>query len=327
MNFMSLFNGMGCGYLAAEKAGVEVDTYYSSEIDLPAIKIQQLNRPKTIQIGDVTKVRAKDYPGVDIVIGGSPCQGFSFAGLQLNFNDPRSVLLFEFVRIVNEYKKENPDILFMLENVVMKKEYQDIISNLLGVQPILINSSLVSAQNRKRLYWTNIPGIEQPEDQNIFLKDIILEDVEPVVLHNLYGGFKEKQIRTFIDKSPTLRTSAGGGHVPSFVKKNWHLSEKALAYMDREVSGGRNHWDFAHHSDVRNPKSATVVANFFKGIPYNVFKDWDCIRHFHPIECERLQGVPDGYTSTASNTQAYKMLGNGWNVDTIAHIFKNIYYI
>ena len=124
---------------------------------------------------------------------------------------------------------------------------------------------------------------------------------------------------------PTIRTAAGGGHIPSFVKKDLFHSEKAIEYMNRTVKDGRNHWDFAHHSDIKNNKSATVVANFFKGVPYNVFKDWNCIRKFHPVECERLQCLEDDYTKGVSLTQRYKMIGNGWNVDTIVHIFKNIH--
>lgn len=185
---------------------------------------------------------------------------------------------------------------------------------------MLIDSAILSAQKRKRLYWTNIPGVTQPRDKNIYLKDIVLSDVEPVVLHNLYGGFKEKFVRIFEDKSPTLRTAAGGGHIPSFVKKDLIHNQKAIDYMNRQVVDGRNHWDFKHHSDIRDDKSATVVANFFKGVPYNVFKDWDCIRKFHPIECERLQTLPDNYTEGISNTQRYKAIGNGWTVDVIAHI-------
>jgi len=328
MNVLSLFDGMSCGRIALERAGIKVDNYYASEVDKHAIQVSKANYPDIVHVGSVTEVDGGFMPHtIDLLIGGSPCQGFSFAGKQLNFEDPRSSLFFEYVRILREIRQDNPNVLFLLENVKMKKEYQDVITEYLGVLPVKINSELVSAQNRERLYWTNIPGVSQPTDKGIFLKDIVLNDVEPVVLHNLYGGFKESAVRTFTCKSPTLRTAAGGGHIPSFVKKDWHLSSKAIEYMDREVKGGRNHWDFAHHSDISKPKSAAVVANFFKGVPYNVFKDWDCIRHFHPVECERLQTVPDNYTASVSNTQRYKMLGNGWTVDVIAHIFKGLDWI
>jgi len=157
------------------------------------------------------------------------------------------------------------------------------------------------------------------------LKDIVLSDVLPVELDGLRGKngcFGEGYARVYTDKSTTLRTPSGGGNIPSFVKADLIHSEKALAYMDKTVSGGRTHWDFMHHSDIRNDKSAVVVANFFKGVPYNVFRDWDCIRKFHPIECERLQTVKDNYTEGVSNTQRYKMLGNGWTIDVISHILS-----
>ena len=318
MNVLSLFDGMSCGQLALERADIPYDGYFTSEIDKWAKYITRKNYPKTMQLGDVRNVSSKRYEhvwgNIDLLIGGSPCQGFSFAGKQLNFDDPRSELFFEFVRLLKECKPQH----FLLENVPMKKEYINIITEYLEVEPILINSALVSAQNRKRLYWTNIP-VEQPEDRGIMLKDILLDDAYPVAMHNLYGGFGEKEHRTFTEKSPTIRTPAGGGHIPSLL-----LSEKALAYMDRKVRDGRNHWDFKHYSDVQNEKSSAVVANFFKGVPYNVLKDEDCIRKFHPIECERLQTVPDNYTEGVSNTQRYKMIGNGWTVDVIAHIFKGM---
>jgi DNA-cytosine methyltransferase len=320
MKVLSLFDGMSCGQLALERAGIKVSEYYASEVDKYAIQITHKNFPDTIQLGDVQEIGAEDLPGIDLLIGGSPCQGFSFAGKQLNFDDERSKLFFEFVRLLEELQPSY----FLLENVKMKKEYQDVITEYLGVEPIKINSALVSAQNRERLYWTNIPGIEQPKDKGILLQDIVLEDVFPVALHNLYGGFKEKSVRVFEGKSPTLRTAAGGGHIPSFVKTDLIHSEKAIEYMDRKVKGGRTHWDFKHHSDIRNEKSAAIVANFFKGVPYNVFKDWDCVRKFHPIECERLQTLPDNYTEGVSNTQRYKMIGNGWTVDVIAHIFESL---
>ena len=296
MNVLSLFDGISCGRVALDRAGIKVDNYYSSEIDKYAITVSQKNYPDIIRLGNVVYV--EDVPNIDLLIGGSPCQGFSFAGKQLNFQDPRSSLFFEFVRLLEKTKPKY----FLLENVKMKQEYQDILSGYLGVKPIEINSSLVSAQNRKRLYWTNIPNVEQPEDKKILLNDIVLDDVFPIALHNLYGGFKETSVRVFQDKSPTLRTAAGGGHIPSFVKKDLINNEEFI--KDNNFDGS--------------------VANFFKGVSYNEFKDWDCIRKFHPIECERLQTLPDGYTEGISDTQRYKCIGNGWTVDVIAHILKGI---
>lgn len=174
MRVLSLFDGISCGHLAFDKAGIKIDSYDAYEIEKNAIKATQTNFPDVIQHGDVTKEDFTKYKDkIDILIGGSPCQGFSFAGKMLNFNDPRSKLFFEFVRALKETKPKY----FLLENVVMKKEYQDIISSYLGVKPIEINSSLVSAQNRKRLYWTNIPNVTLPQDKNITLDDV-LENIE-----------------------------------------------------------------------------------------------------------------------------------------------------
>lgn len=179
---LSLFDGISCGQIALEKVGIKVDNYYSSEIDNNAIKVTQHNYPNTIQIGDVTKIKYKDnklctqngnyQTKIDLLIGGSPCQGFSNAGKMLNFKDERSMLFFEYVRLLNEIKPKY----FLLENVKMKKEWQDIITRYLGVEPIEINSSLVSGQNRTRLYWTNIPNIKQPENKKILFKNIISKD-------------------------------------------------------------------------------------------------------------------------------------------------------
>ena len=175
MNVLSLFDGMSCGRIALEKAGIKIDKYYACEIDKFAVNVSKANYPDIFQLGDVKDLTWNDLtlhshlrPKIDLLIGGSPCQGFSFAGKHLNFDDPRSKLFFEFVRLMDETKPK----WFLLENVRMKQESQDIISRYLGVQPVMINSNLVSAQNRKRLYWTNIP-FTMPEDRGIMLKDII----------------------------------------------------------------------------------------------------------------------------------------------------------
>lgn len=189
MTVLSLFDGMSCGQIALRELGIKVDRYYASEINKHAIKQTQLNFPDTIQLGDVRNVHAKDLPKIDLLIGGSPCQGFSFAGKQLNFNDPRSALFFEFARILKECRKINPDVKFLLENVRMKREYEQVISDTLGIKPVMINSALVSAQNRARLYWSNIrtapdglfeikTDISQPQDRGLFLRDILEDDVD-----------------------------------------------------------------------------------------------------------------------------------------------------
>jgi site-specific DNA-cytosine methylase len=173
LNVLSLFDGISCGRLALERAGVEVDNYFASEIDPHAIKVVKHNYPDTIHIGSVSDVFAENLPRIDLIIGGSPCQGFSFMGNQLNFSDPRSKLFFEFSRLVKEVSSKNPNAFFLLENVKMKKTFEDIITNDLGVNPIKINSSLVSAHLRSRIYWTNIPNQTIPSDKGVELNDIL----------------------------------------------------------------------------------------------------------------------------------------------------------
>lgn len=173
MKVLSLFDGISCGMVALERAGIPVDTYYASEIDKNAIAISQKNYPNIIRLGDVKEWREWDIPWaeIDLLIGGSPCQGFSFAGKQLNFNDPRSKLFFEFVDILKHIRKHNPNVKFLLENVKMKAEWREVISGYLGVKPIRINSALVSAAKRDRLYWANF-DIEMPDDKGITFDDI-----------------------------------------------------------------------------------------------------------------------------------------------------------
>jgi site-specific DNA-cytosine methylase len=200
INVLSLFDGISCGQIALERSGIEYN-YFASEIETSSIKVTQHNYPNTIQIGNVIDVKSEDLPKIDLLIGGSPCQGFSFAGKQLNFNDPRSKLFFEFVRL----KKECNPKYFLLENNIMKKEYSNIISEILGTEPIKINSNLVSAQNRNRLYWTNIPNVEIPKDKGIMLKDIIGE-YDGIWVYP--RGYNKGGIQSYKGKSPTITTSS-----------------------------------------------------------------------------------------------------------------------
>ena len=295
MNVLSLFDGMSCGMIALDRLGIKVDKYYASEIDKYAMQVSAANYPEIIQVGDITKLDLSTLPKIDLVMGGSPCQGFSFAGKQLAFDDPRSALFFEFVKCVEALKPKY----FLLENVKMKKEYLDIISEYMGVEPILINSSLVSAQSRQRYYWTNIPNVEQPKDKNIMLKTILEEDAVEPMLSNIYGGFGEKKPRIHTGKSVTIRTASGGGHIPSVYKKSHVI--KAQYYKSSMANFKAN-----------NGFRATGIYTK------------DSIRKLTPIECERLQTVPDNYTNHVSNTQRYKMLGNGWTIEVIAHILQNM---
>ena len=243
MNILSLFDGMSCGQIALDKLGIKPTNYFASEIDKFAIQTAKKNFPDTIHLGDVTKIQTSgDHlldefecgHKIDLLIGGSPCQGFSFSGKRLNFEDPRSKLFFEYVRLLKELKPKY----FLLENVRMAKASQDIISEYLGVEPIIINSNLVSAQNRHRLYWTNIPNVTQPKDKGIVLKDI-LEDYDAI----------------------------GDEH--------FH-SDKAIQYMERGnkkwmQAGSRRADRYTQSPDKE--KAFTLTANFHKGVPYNYFDD------------------------------------------------------
>jgi len=324
LTIVSMFDGIACGLEAIKRIGIPVKKYYAFEIDKYPIAIAKHVHPEIIHCGDATTaVERDDIKDVDLLIAGSPCQGFSQAGTKLNFEDPRSKLFFEFVKALHHFKPKA----FLLENVKMKKEWSDIITRYMGVDPVLINSSEFSAQKRKRLYWTNIP-IKEWEDKGIMLKDVIFSDASEPVLHNIYGGFKEKRPRVSWGKSPTIRTSGGGGHIPSLIH-----TEKAIEFMNRKTYDGRTQWDYGWHSDVKKGKSATIKANIFKGVPHNVLVDNKCIRKFHPVECERLQTLPDNYTEygifdgekkKVSNTRRYSAIGNGWTVDVVAHIFKGL---
>ena len=279
INVLSLFDGMSCGQIALNKLGIKYDNYYASEIDKFAIGITKKNYPNTIHLGDVRDVKGGDLPKIDLLFGGSPCQSFSNAGNGKGF-EGSSGIFWEYVRVLREVKPKY----FMLENVKMKKEWQDIITKELGVEPIAINSSLLSGQNRPRLYWTNIPGVEVPEDKGIKLKDILEDD--------------------------------------NLVDKQHLMTPKAMIYMDG-LRNGKQRWDY--HKNPLDGKAACIVASFYKLSGLGVL-DYRTLgkpcRRLTPVECERLQTVPDNYTESASRTQRYKMIGNGWTVDVIAHIFS-----
>ena len=461
MNVLSLFDGMSCGMIALDRLGIKVDNYYASEIDKYAMQVSAANYPEIIQVGDITKLDLSTLPKIDLVMGGSPCQGFSFAGKQLAFDDPRSALFFEFVKCVKEL---NPKY-FLLENVRMKKEYLDIISEYMGVEPIFINSSLVSAQSRQRYYWTNIPNVEQPEERGIVLRDILEDQVgsEHYVGDNMqknYNGGNQlnpnyksqaNTIHNSDKKSGTICAGTHGyanGYVGDKHKPVKHternarhlkqLDDKSLCMTATMYKGaGNNGMTLVPQKLVDNTsdlpeKSQTIKSQYYKsskanferngtfhatGIPQKLVSDkpqhigtavdvngHDILKRVYspdgksptinsmgggnrepkvivgayrarsvdengkrvvwkdakpkqmlelrrdeksnsvtsvqkdnvltqdevywrkltPLECERLQTVPDNYTNHVSNTQRYKMLGNGWTIEVIAHIFKNM---
>jgi len=306
MNVLSLFDGMSCGQIALNKLGIKYNKYFASEIDKYAIKVTQDNFPKTIHLGDIKKIDFKSLPKIDLLMGGSPCQGFSIAGKHLNFNDPRSALFFEYIRALHDLKPKY----FLLENVKMKKEHQEIISEYMGVEPVMINSSLLSAQNRVRLYWTNLP-ISQPKDRKIYLKDVLENglvdrDKSYCIDANYFKGTNVEQYllkkrRQVVFEKTDKPLKLGGIHGKtgkvSQGGRVYHESGKSVTLMG--LSGGWEGKTGLYHDDY-------------------------CIRKLTVLECKRLQTVPDDYKMNVSNTQAYKMLGNGWTVDVIVHILKGM---
>ena len=304
MRVLSLFDGIACGRLALERAGIKIDSYDAYEIEPNAIKAATTNFPDIVEHGDVTKENFVKYKGkIDLVIGGSPCQGFSSAGKQLNFNDPRSKLFFEYVRVIKECQPKY----FLLENVVMKKEWQDIISSYLGVQPIEINFSLVSAQNRKRLYWTNIPNISQPVDKGIELKDI-LEDVSFEHPAAIRGRNIDLNKATIVG-----RRLNQNGHREDYNKK---IPITQCLEVRATNTNKSNCLTTIDKDNVLTPLPIGRYPDAFnKKLPF---------RYYTTKEMCRLQTLPDNYLDMIPNTAARKALGNGWTVDVIAHILRNI---
>lgn len=324
MNVLSLFDGISCGKVALDRAGIETEVYNASEIDKHAITISKKNHPDINQIGDVTQIDFRQYKSTDLLIGGSPCQGFSFAGKQLNFEDPRSELFFDYVRALED---TNPKY-FMLENVKMKKEYQDIITSYLGVQPIEINSNLVSAQNRKRIYWTNIPGIELPEDKGILLEDIVHErrnddiDIKPYIVP-IDKTLKIMEKETKRGRVGYFGNDSQGNCVYNIHGKSITLcgrnAEKNGLYLFGCITPDRIEKKQNGQRFNDGNKFYTLTAQDRHGVLIDGY-----IRKLTEIECERLQTLNDGYTEGITRPQRYKCLGNGWTADVIAHILQNL---
>lgn len=275
LTVLSLFDGMSCGITALKRAGIPITKYYASEIDKYAIEIAMKNHPEIIQLGDVENWRNWGIEKPDLIIGGSPCQGFSFAGKQLAFDDPRSKLFFTMMDIIDYYKPNYK----MLENVRMKKEYLDIITEHIGVEPHFINSALVSAQNRQRYYWFNWKS-STPVERNIKTTEIIDYSNQAPNSEGWQKWWKKNEEFQIRKKYSCILNDV----------------EKAICMTARQVSS----WNG------------------------NMVRTDSGLRFLSPLEAERLQTLPDNYTEGVSNTQRYKMLGNGWTVDIIAHIFKGL---
>lgn len=285
MNVLSLFDGISCGMIALQRSGNVVDNYYSSEIDSFAISISKMNYPNIKQLGNVIhwKDWKIDWKSIDLLIGGSPCQGFSSSGKELNFDDPRSKLFFEFSNILNHIKTFNSNVKFMLENVKMKKEWADVITKYLGVNYVEINSKYFSAQNRVRYYWCNF-DIPPYTDKGILLKDI----VEDNYIH-----------------SAAKRTRP-------LVKENYRKS------LCLEVNG------IEKSMCLVTVNLNNLLSPLPKGKYIDVGKNNYPYRVMTTNEMEKLQTIPNGYVGNINNNKAAKVLGNGWNVDTVAHIFSSL---
>ena len=383
MNVLSLFDGMSCGQIALKKLGIPVKNYFASEIDKFAIKVAKANFPDMIHLGDVKEVWVSNsYEGaiggspcttgiehegethkIDLLIGGSPCQGFSFAGKQLNFDDPRSQLFFEYIRLLKALKPKY----FMLENVKMSKQSQQIITDYLGVEPVEINSNLVSAQNRRRLYWTNIPVDGVPEDKGIVLADILEDgytdrDKSYCLDASYYKGGGASNVRLYFEKSRRqivfgsgmkvlgTATDVKGARIvnrrldENGTRKDYDRTIEPVARLElRKDDKGGCLTTVQKDSVLAFPKILQRARGFNKGglkaldgkTPTISTSAWEHNNHLtldegttwrklSPVECERLQTVPDGYTDHVSNTQRYKMLGNGWTVDVVKHLFKGL---
>jgi DNA (cytosine-5)-methyltransferase 3A len=345
---------MSCGQQALERTGIKVDNYYASEIDKYAIQVTMANYPNTIQLGSVVDVNGYDLPKIDLLIGGSPCQSFSFAGkrkgmstkdeqdiltlehyLQLKSEgyefEGQSYLFWEYMRLIYEVKPKY----FLLENVMMGEKWEKVLSKAIGVTPIMINSSLVSAQNRKRLYWTNIGMesaglfgypfsiIDQPKDKGILLKDILESDVDQKFF------LTENTINTLINnqrfnkfnpiENLNIQSSCITSNCGKVVNSNNYIKFKNRQVKQLNTSlesGGVQPYQQNRVYDSNGIMTALDLDSSRK----SVYVDSQ-IRRLTPIECERLQTVKDNYTNCVSDTQRYRMLGNGWTVDVIAHMF------
>ena len=372
MDVCSLFDGCSGGQVALHRAGIYVDNYYASEIDKPAIKVTQANFPNTIQLGDVQDIIVPniiDQADISLLMGGSPCQGFSFAGHQLNFDDPRSKLFFEYIRVRDELKPKY----VLLENVRMAKKSQDVISKHMGFEPQALNSSLLSGQNRYRLYWWGkLVGdtYEQISIPPMVDKGIVMQDIleDGYATDEMTSGGKshcltaryngavwwnsiERKQRTMVlkdnptmskdglirvgtadlkghdsikrvyaqeGKAPTLTTMQGGHREPKVA-----IGRIVNRRLDEHGTRKDDQLDlpFTRQLEVRDDGKSNCLTTVQKD---NVVVSKDMWRKLTPLECERLQTLPDNYTNHVSNSQRYKMIGNGWTVDVIAHILKTM---
>lgn len=343
VNVLSLFDGMSCGQIALQRAGIKVDNYFASEINKYSVKVTMSNYPDTKQIGDVCSVSASMLPKINLLIGGSPCQDLRPGADGLK--GKRSKLFYEYYRL---FKECNPDY-FLLENVSkISNDDKKIITDLLGVESILINSNLVSAQNRKRYYWTNIKNITQPEDKNIYLKDILLPivDIKYLLSEKAFfrGCFKNySSPKIYPNKTGTLNTKNNSGQMSidsgttfipvdvddkalTLTASYEHNANSAEYYKQRRKQlikiENINPSKKGQNGNVYSDEGLSPTLTTNKGEGIKILQDNQWLRRLTPVECERLQTVGDNYTSCVSDSQRYQMLGNGWTIDVITHILK-----
>jgi DNA (cytosine-5-)-methyltransferase len=386
MNVLSLFDGMSCGRIALKELGITPNIYYASEIDKHAIAQTQLNFPDTVQLGSVTDVDVSKLEPIDLLIGGSPCSDLSFAGKRRGLStveyeevltlerylelkeqgfefEGQSYLFWEYMRILTDIRKYNPNVLFFLENVEMGKKWEAVLSHAIGLYGVHINSALVSAQNRKRIYWTNIrtrreglfgevyTDIPQPKDRGLLLKDILEQEVDEkyylsekavnaLIAHrernkesgNGFGAvFHEPQ-----EKMCTLKV--GGKNIDDLVSiyQRPRGFNAGAEYTDKSPTLSTHSWEQnnllcissnqSHATVSENKSTPLVAAGGMGGGHVSMITNGDLrngrIRRLTPTECARLQTIPEWYKWECSETQQYKMCGNGWNVETIKHIFS-----
>ena len=370
LRVLSLFDGISCGQVALERAGIPVEIYYASEIDKYAIQITQKNYPNTIQLGNVTKIDFKEFVGkIDLIMGGSPCQDLSIAGKRAGLQGERSGLFYKFVEAIEVIK---PKYFLLENNVGMPQEAYEEISRLMGCYPIEINSALVSAQTRKRYYWTNIGpqdynlfgfptvAIPQPKNKGILLKDVLESGFAPknksrCIQSNIGKTtereyFKKNQGQMIAEPIKIPENTVKGyaeikpgecmdlTHLNSKTRRGRAMKEKCNCLQTQsEFYQYLEPLQIGHISNTNaqanrvysvHNKSVTLKANGGGGVAKTGLYKIDLpdgeylIRKLTPLECERLQTLPDGFTEGVSATQRYKAIGNGWTVDVIAHIFS-----